>query len=108
MDVNFLVLIVVAIIVSIAYGVPGIFASIVGGKKFELNKFLATVLYAIVVALIGVFTGVVSLTNISMDIFNPIWYEYIGVLYIFQKVVDAILERFGCKPAAFIGKVLTR
>jgi energy-converting hydrogenase Eha subunit A len=110
MDVNFLVhflvLLVTAVIVAIAYGIPGLFAAKLAGKPFELNRFIATVLYAVVVAVIGVLTGIVTLTNISLSIFDPIWYEYIGVLYVFQKFVDAILDRFGWKPATFIAKIM--
>jgi hypothetical protein len=101
MDINYLVLLFVAIVVALAYGLIGLFAGWAqNGTPFEPKKFITTVVYSIALGVIAVNLGVISLTNVSLDIFNPLWTEYMGVLYIVSKVVDTIFDFLGKKVTA--------
>ena len=98
MDVNYVVLLITAIVVALAYGLIGFFVALFKtGEVFQWNKLAATILYSIFMGYIAVITGLMTLTNLSFNIFDPIWYEYVGMLYFFQKIVDAIFAQFGWK-----------
>jgi hypothetical protein len=107
-DVNFLVLIISAIIVALAYGILGLFAAkVTTGESFDLAKFLATVVYSIVIGVIATLTGVINFDTIAnwQALFSPIWTQYIliymGLLYGFQKLVVPVASRFASKSIIY-------
>jgi len=95
-DVNYVVLLITAIVVALAYGLIGFFSALSKtGEVFQWNKLAATIAYSIFIGYIAVVTGLITLTNLSFNFFDPVWYEYLGVLYFFQTIVDSIFARFG-------------
>jgi len=93
-DVNYIVLLAVAIIVGLAYGVPGLFADwLKNGSKIDWAKLGATVVYSIVVGVLAVQTGVLTMDTLAdwQNVLTPVWTMYMGLyafmLYVFQKVV---------------------
>ena len=93
MDINYIVLLVVAIVMALAYGLIGWAAAYIqSGKKFDLAVFIATFVYSIVVGIIAVSTGMINLDTLSnwQAIFSPMWSAYAliytGLLYIAGKV----------------------
>jgi hypothetical protein len=100
-DVNYVLLLFVAIVVALAYGLIGLFAAWAQkGESFEPRKFIATIIYSIALGIIAVNLGLISLTNVTLDIFNPLWLEYAGLLYVVNKVVDTVFDFFTKKVAA--------
>jgi hypothetical protein len=96
MDVNYIVLLITAIVVALAYGLIGYFSALSKtGEVFQWNKLIATIIYSLFLGYMAVITGLLTLTNLSFNIFDPMWYEYVGALYLFQTIVDAIFARFG-------------
>ena len=94
MDVNYLLLLAIAIIVGLAYGLPGLFADFVkNGSKVDWAKLAATIIYSVVVGVIAVQTGVLSLDTLPnwQTLLTPIWTLYMGfylfLLYLFSKIV---------------------
>ena len=97
MDINFLVLLIVAVIMAMAYGVLGLFANWMNsGAKFDIRQFLATLVYSIVVGIIAVSLNLISLDTLAnwQAIFSPIWTAYTlvytGLLYVFGKIIPPV------------------
>ena len=100
MDVNYILLLFVAIVMALAYGILGYFsARMSSGETWNWPKFFATVVYSIVVGFLAVQVGAINLENIAnwQTIFSPIWAEYLliytGLLYVFQKIVPAVWDK---------------
>lgn len=99
-DVNYILLLITAVIMALAYGLIGFFASKLNeGAPLDPAKLAATVVYSIVVGVIAVNTGVITLQNIGdyQTIFSPVWVMYggvyLGLIYVFSKVVVPIFNR---------------
>lgn len=97
MDVNFIVLLIVAVIMALAYGVLGLFANwMTTGAKFDIRQFLATVVYSIIVGIIAVYLNLISLDTLAnwQAIFSPVWTAYAlvytGLLYVFGKIFPPV------------------
>ena len=97
-DVNYVMLLFVAVIMAVAYGILGYFAErLKTGAAWEWDKFAATVVYSIIVGVVAVQSGLITLVNVAdwQIIFSPVWVTfsgvYLGLLYFFSKfVVPAI------------------
>jgi len=99
MDVNYIVLLAVTIVMGLAYGFIGFFATAVKtGESFDIKKLIATIIYSIIVGVIAVQTGAISLETLAnwQAIFSPIWEMYFGIylglMYIFSKVVVPVVS----------------
>ena len=117
-DINYILLMITAVIMALAYGLIGFFADKVNnGGSFNLPKLLATVVYSIIVGVIAVNTGVITLQNIGdyQTVFSPVWVMYggvyLGLIYVFSKVVVPIFDRattttkfYARKAAAAFGR----
>lgn len=93
MDVNFLVLLIAAVVVTVGYGVVGYVSTLVGEnpEPFKPKKLLVTFVYSIVVGLLGVFTGVLTLENLSDPaVVAAVFATYTGLTYYVNKIVDII------------------
>lgn len=96
MDINFIVLIVVAILIAVVYGIIGFFGNKTG-EEWDWSKFAATVVYSIVVGLMAAFTGAFTLETVSLEAIAPIFATYLGFLYIIQQIMDIVFTKFGWK-----------
>ena len=101
MDVNYVLLLITALIMALAYGLIGFFADKVNNAgKWDWAKFSATIVYSIIVGVIAVNTGVITLQNIGdySAIFSPVWAMYggiyLGLIYVFSKIVVPIGKQF--------------
>lgn len=100
MDVNYILLLFVAIVMALAYGILGYFsARMSSGEAWNWPKFFATVVYSVIVGFFAVQTGVISLETIAnwQTIFSPVWAEYLliytGLLYVFQKIIPTVWDK---------------
>ena len=100
MDVNYVLLLFVAIIMALAYGILGFFAArMSSGEAWSWPKFAATTVYSVVVEFLAVQLGVLNLENVAnwQAIFTPLWAEYMlvytGLLYAFQKISVPVVTR---------------
>lgn len=99
MDVNYIVLLFVAIVLGLAYGLIGYFADRVkNGGELDIPKLIATIVYSIIVGVIAVQTGAIDLTKIAdwQTIFSPVWTMYLGIylgiLYVVQKILGTFVS----------------
>jgi len=106
MDVNYILLLITALIMALAYGLIGFFGDKVNtGGTWNWAKFCATVVYSIIVGVIAVNTGVITLQNIGdySIIFSPIWIMYggvyLGLIYVFSKVVVPVVSNIAARSA---------
>jgi hypothetical protein len=104
MDVNYIVLIAVAIVMALAYGLMGFFADWMTTKgAYNWAKLAATIVYSIIVGIVSVATGVFDVTQIAnfQIIFSPVWvsyaFIYTGLLYAFSKIIVPIASQFTSK-----------
>lgn len=108
MDTNYLVLLIVAIIMAVAYGLIGFFAAnLKEGESYSISKLIATVVYSVVVGLVAAGTGVFTLSTVSLESIAPVFAAYLGYLYLFQKIFDALFVKLGWKfglAQAFVRK----
>lgn len=100
--VDFIVVLIVAVLAAILFGLIGIIKAWANGEQFELSKLLATLVYSVFIGVIASYSGLIDPMTISWDIlaqiFNPLWWEYIGLLYGIQKVLDALIIKISGKP----------
>jgi hypothetical protein len=108
MDVNYVLLLFVAIIMALAYGIIGYFSARMStGDPWSWSKFAATIVYSVVVGFFAVQTGVITLENIAnwQAILSPVWTEYIliytGLLYVFSKFVVPAVQQFTSKTVIY-------
>lgn len=108
MDVNYVLLLFIAIIMALAYGLIGYFADKVNNAgTWNWAKFYATVVYSIIVGIVAVNTGVITLQNISdySAIFSPVWVMYggvyLGLIYIFSKIIVPVVSQFTSKTTFY-------
>jgi hypothetical protein len=108
MDVNYILLLFVAIIMALAYGLLGYFSARMStGEPWSWSKFAATIVYSFVVGFFAVQTGVITLENIAnwQTIFSPLWAEYVliytGLLYVFSKFVVPAIQQVTSKTVIF-------
>jgi len=108
MDVNYIVLVAVAIVMALAYGILGYFSDRVKNNGvWDWDKFTATIVYSVVVGFLAVQTGVLSLDRIAdwQQIFSPVWQTYfsvyLGILYVFSKFVVPLFEQVSTKTKFF-------
>jgi hypothetical protein len=106
--INYIVLIAVAIVMALAYGIVGFFANkVTTGESFSASKFLATVVYSIIVGVIAVQSGLISLDTVGnwQTIFSPMWTQYVliytGLLYFFQTFVVKAVAQFTSKTTIY-------
>lgn len=104
MDVNYVLLLITAVIMALAYGLIGFFANKMEfGDAFDYPKLAATIVYSIIVGVISVNTGVITLQNIGdyQTIFSPVWIMYggiyLGLIYVFSKIIVPIVKRIFTK-----------
>jgi len=96
MDVNYIVLLITAIIMALTYGLIGFFANKLNeGESYSVPKLIATIIYSLVVGFLAVNTGVFTLASVSVEAMAPVFAEYLGFLYIIQTVLDAIFVKLG-------------
>jgi uncharacterized membrane protein YuzA (DUF378 family) len=96
MEINFVVTLLVAIVLALTYGFVGFFAAnLKDGETYDWKKLAATIIYSVVVGILGTYAGVFTLTNVSLEAIAPIWATYIGFLYIVQTVIEAIFKQAG-------------
>jgi len=96
MDINYVVTLIFAIIMAIAYGGIGFFAAKLNeGESYSVPKLIATIIYSLVVGFLAVNTGVFTLASVSVEAMAPVFAEYLGFLYIIQTVLDAIFVKLG-------------
>ena len=108
MDVNYILLLITAVIMALAYGLIGYFADKLNNAgAWNWAKFYATIVYSIIVGVIAVNTGVITLQNISdySTIFSPVWVMYggvyLGLIYVFSKIVVPVVSQFTSKTTFF-------
>jgi uncharacterized membrane protein YuzA (DUF378 family) len=95
-DVNYITLLIVAIVMALAYGLIGFFAAkLKEGESFSVPKLIATVIYSIVVGFLAVSTGAITLNAVSLEAIAPVFAGYLGFLYVLQTVVDALFVKIG-------------
>jgi hypothetical protein len=94
MDINYILLLAIAIIVGLAYGLPGLFADFVkNGSKIDWAKLAATFVYSIIVGIFAVQTGVLTMDTLPnwQTLLTPVWTMYMGLylfmLYLFSKII---------------------
>jgi hypothetical protein len=96
------VVLVVAILAAILYGLIGEIKAWASGEVFTLGKFLATLIYSIFIGFTAAYSGAIDPATISWNglalVFNPIWIEYLGLLYGIQKIIDAVIIKISGKP----------
>jgi hypothetical protein len=108
MDINYVMLLIVAVIFGLAYGLMGFFADRVkNGGVFDWPKLAATVVYSIIIGIVAANTGVVNLTNLGdfQTILSPVWQMYAGVylglIYIFSKIIVPVVQQFTSKTTLY-------
>ena len=108
MDVNYIVLMAVAIIMGLAYGLLGFFsAKLSTGESLDVKKLAATIIYSIIVGIIAVQTGAINFDTLAnwQALLSPLWTEYLGIylglMYIFSKVVVPVAQTFTSKTTLY-------
>ena len=114
MDVNYLLLLAIAIIVGLAYGLPGLFADFVkNGSKIDWAKLAATIIYSIIVGVLAVQTGVLTMDTLPnwQTLLSPVWVTYAGLyaflLYLFSKVFVPVASHVAQKTVFYTKKLAT-
>lgn len=104
MDVNYILLLAIAIIMGIAYGIVGFFSDKLNTDgAFNWQKFAATIVYSIIIGLVSVWTGLFSFDTITnwQAIMSPLWITYsglyMGLIYLFSKILVPIAAQFSSK-----------
>jgi len=97
MDMNLILLFVIAFVMALAFGLLGWLKSYLeSGQKFDLTTFLATLLYSIIVGVIGVQTGLIKLETLAdwQTIFSAMWLQYAmiytGLVYVIGKIIGML------------------
>ena len=108
MDVNYVILIAVALIMGLAYGIIGFFSAYMkAGESLDYRKLAATVVYSVIIALFAVQTGVLNFQSLAnwQAIFDPIWQTYFGIylalIYVFSKIVIPVVAQFTSKTTLY-------
>jgi uncharacterized membrane protein len=98
MDVNYIVLLVVAVLIALVYGIIGFFAANAKtAEGWDWAKFAATIIYSIAVGLLAALSGTFTLEAVSLDAIAPYFAMYLGFLYILQQIMDALFMKLGWK-----------
>ena len=94
-DVNYIVLMFVAIVLGLAFGILGIFAAKLNSNEpLDLKKLIVSCLYSVIIAVIMVGKGDLTFENLAQwqNIFTVQWQVYfviyLGIMYIVTKVFD--------------------
>jgi hypothetical protein len=104
MDVEYITFVGTIILQTLIFALSGWWADRVkNGGEFNPYKLLITLLYAIIVAVIIIASGIVDVTSIGSFLENPsvilepVWFEYLmiytGMMYFFNKFVDPYLSK---------------
>jgi uncharacterized membrane protein YeaQ/YmgE (transglycosylase-associated protein family) len=89
-DVNVIALFFTSVIIALAWGLIGFFSSkVTAGAAWDPRKLIATIIYSIILGIIGAVTGAFTLSNPSLDVFTVIDAKYFAVLVIVNKIMDA-------------------
>lgn len=111
-DINYLALIAVAIIMALAYSLPGFFSNMIrAGQKWQMAEFLATIVYSIIVGVLAVFFGLINLDTLAnyQAIFSPMWIAYSAIytvlLYFFSKIFVPVAQMFSAKTTFYAKSV---
>jgi hypothetical protein len=108
MDVNYVILIAVALIMGLAYGIIGYFSAYMkAGESLDYRKLAATMVYSVIIALIAVQTGVLNFQSLAnwQAIFDPMWQTYFGIylalIYVFSKIVIPVVSQLTSKTTLY-------
>jgi hypothetical protein len=108
MDINYVMVLAVAILFGLVYGLMGFFADKVkNGGVFDWPKLAATVVYSVIIGIVAANTGVINLTNLSdfQTLFSPVWQMYagiyLGLIYVFSKVIVPVASQLSQKTTFF-------
>lgn len=114
MDVNYLLLLAIAIIVGLAYGLPGLFADFIkNGSKVDWAKLAATIIYSVIVGVCAVQSGVLTMDTLPnwQTLLTPVWTMYMGLylflLYLFSKIVVPVASHVSQKTTFYVKKLAT-
>ena len=106
MDANYMALLLVAILMGIVYGIIGFFGDKLNTDgSFKTAKFLATIVYSIIIGVLAVVTGVFNFESVAnwQAILSPIWTLYSGfylfLIYAFSKVVVPVASNLAARTA---------
>ena len=104
MDINYIMVLAIAIIMAIAYGILGFFADKLNNNgTWDWSKFVVTIIYSIIIGVAAVVSGAFNFETIAnwQTIFSPMWTMYaglyMGMLYFFQKFIVPIFTRITTK-----------
>lgn len=104
MDINYVMVLAVAILFGLVYGLMGFFADKVkNGGVFDWPKLAATVVYSVIIGIVAANTGVINLTNLSdfQTLFSPVWQMYagiyLGLIYVFSKIIVPVASQLSQK-----------
>jgi hypothetical protein len=104
MDINYIMVLAIAIIMAIAYGILGFFADKLNNNGiWDWSKFVVTIIYSIVIGVAAVVSGAFNFETIAnwQAIFSPMWATYfglyMGMMYFFQKFIVPIFTQITTK-----------
>lgn len=108
MDINYIMVLAIAILMAMVYGILGFFADKLNNNGgWQWDKFVVTIIYSIIIGIASVVTGVFNFETIAnwQTIFSPMWTMYaglyMGMLYFFQKFIVPIFTRITTKTQFF-------
>lgn len=112
MDTNYLMLVIMIIIEAIAFGLGGFLKTWIESKQpWDWAKFVSTIIYSLVVAVIIIQSGLVDLTKVTdwSAILNPVWMQYMtiytliyaGAMYFFTKIVVPVAGHLAQKTIIY-------
>lgn len=115
MDTNYLMLVIMIIIEAIAFGLGGFLKTWIESKQqWDWAKFVSTIIYSLVVAVIIIQSGLVDLTKVTdwSAILNPVWMQYMtiytliyaGAMYFFTKIVVPVAQKLSSKTVFYTTK----
>jgi hypothetical protein len=93
-----LTLVIYAIYIAIAYGLIGYVGGYLkNGEPFDFRRFASTIIYSIFVGFMGVYTGILNLSNVNFLSFDQLFASYVTILLVINKIVDGIWEWYNAK-----------
>jgi len=106
MDINYIMLLFVAILMGMAYGIIGFFSDKLNTDgAFNYQKFAATIVYSIIIGIAAVVSGVFNFDTIGnwQAIMSPLWITYSGLylalIYMFSKIVIPVASNLASRVA---------
>jgi hypothetical protein len=104
MDVEFITLVSAILLQTLIFGISGYIADKVkNGGEFQLYKLVITFIYATIVAVIVVNSGIVDMISLGdflkdpTAILSPVWMQYMfvytGIMYFVNKYVDPFVAK---------------